>query len=200
VIQACELLPIGVIVCVMGHGNEERKEQGCRRCLLALNWRDGRSHDRDRPSSRLDNRNELEHPTVPSSISYINRPRHPRSAHFPPSLLRTLLTYQGIDNADAVLSVEVKCVQAFGTCYFGSERERPSLVSSCCQTDVFSGSEIYVGCSNGEVLLFALQANGPDQVRQDIARVPPRTILIAHTARDVHPRIQTNATYGEGGG
>jgi hypothetical protein len=40
-IQACELLPIGVIVGVIGHGDEERKEQGCRRCLLALNWRDG---------------------------------------------------------------------------------------------------------------------------------------------------------------
>jgi hypothetical protein len=47
---------------------------------------------------------------------------------------------------------------------FGSGPEPSSLVSSCCQTDVFSGSEIYVGCSNGEVLLFALQANGPDQV------------------------------------
>ncbi|KAI0000149.1 hypothetical protein BJV74DRAFT_901315 [Russula compacta] len=41
-------------------------------------------------------------------------------------------------NSDAALSVEVKCVQA-------------------------SGSEIYVGCSNGDLLLFALQANGPDQ-------------------------------------
>jgi hypothetical protein len=118
-----------------------------------------------RTVSHLDNRNELKHPTVPSSISFINRPRHPRSAHFPPSLLRTLLIFQGTDNADAVLSVEVKCVHAFGMYYFGSEREPSSLVLFCCQTDVFSGSEIYVGCSNGEILLFALQANGPDQVR-----------------------------------
>lgn len=44
VIQACELLPIGVVVGMMGHEGEERKEQGGRRCLLALkalNWRDG---------------------------------------------------------------------------------------------------------------------------------------------------------------
>ena len=58
----------------------------------------------------------------------------------------------------------MKCVQAFGTSCFGSEREPSFLVSSRCQADVFSGSEIYVGCSNGEVLLFALQANGPNQV------------------------------------
>ncbi|KAI0279038.1 hypothetical protein BGY98DRAFT_1096408 [Russula aff. rugulosa BPL654] len=62
------------------------------------------------------------------------------SSNIPPykvqSLISTVLDTH--DNADAVLSVEVKCVQAFG-------------------------SEIYVGCSNGEVLLFALQANGPDQ-------------------------------------
>lgn len=134
----------------------------------------------------MNSRNELKHPTVPGSISYINRPRRPRSAHFPPSLLKTLLTYQGIDNADAVLSVEVKCVQAFGTCYFGSERERSSLVSSCCQTDVFSGSEIYVGCSNGEVLLFALQANGPDQVRQDIC-----TRSSSHHSDSTHSQRRT---------
>ena len=56
-------------------------------------------------------------------------------------------------------------MQAFGTYGFGSERKPSSLVSSYCQTDDFSGSEIYVGCSNGEVLLFALQVNGPGQVR-----------------------------------
>jgi vacuolar protein sorting-associated protein 3 len=55
-------------------------------------------------------------------------------------------------------------VQAFGT-YSSVEREPSSLVLSRCQADVFPGSEIYVGCSNGEVLLFALQAKGPDQVR-----------------------------------
>jgi hypothetical protein len=115
------------------------------------------SHEHDR--------HELKHPTLQSSISYINSPRHPRSAHFPPTLLNTLLIFQGTDNADAVLSVEVKCVQAFGMYHFGSEREPSSLVSSYCQTDVFSGSEIYVGCSNGEILLFALQADGPDEVR-----------------------------------
>jgi hypothetical protein len=91
---------------VMGHGDEERKDQGGRRCLLALKWRDG--------MTMTIILNELKHPTVQSSTSYINRPRHTRSAHTPPSLLRTLLIFQGTDNADAVLSVEVKCVQAFG--------------------------------------------------------------------------------------
>ncbi|KAH9998681.1 hypothetical protein BJV77DRAFT_1064681 [Russula vinacea] len=42
--------------------------------------------------------------------------------------------HRGTDNSDAALDVEVKCAQAF------------------------------VGCSNGEVLLFALQANEPDQM------------------------------------
>ncbi|KAF8493445.1 hypothetical protein F5888DRAFT_1948828 [Russula emetica] len=68
------------------------------------------------------------------------------SLNIPPyqvqSLISTVLDTHGRPtsrhNADAVLSVEVKCVHAFG-------------------------SEIYVGCSNGEILLFALQANGPDQ-------------------------------------
>jgi hypothetical protein len=93
------------------------------------------------------------------------------------------------DNVDAVLSVEVKCVQAFGTCCFRSERTPSSLVSSCCQTDVFSGSEIYVGCSNGEVLLFALQANGPDQVRSG-----HRTTSSSHHTNSTQPESYTLVT------
>ena len=36
--KACELLPIGVIVAMVGHSDEEREGQGCGRCLLAQDW------------------------------------------------------------------------------------------------------------------------------------------------------------------
>jgi len=148
-------------------------------------WRWHR-HDCDR---HLDSRNnELKHLTIPNSISYINRPRHSRSAHFPPSPLRPPLNFQGTDNADAVLSVEVKCVQAFGM-YTPAPSEPSSLASSCCQTDIFSGSEIYVGCSNGEVLLFALQANGPDQVRSRLC-----TRSSSHRSDSTQPETYTLVT------
>lgn len=39
--QACKLLRIDIIVGETVHGGEKRKEQGCRRCLLVLNWRVG---------------------------------------------------------------------------------------------------------------------------------------------------------------
>ncbi|KAI9449700.1 hypothetical protein F5148DRAFT_1353251 [Russula earlei] len=51
-------------------------------------------------------------------------------------LISTILDIH--ENSDDPFSVEVKCVQALG-------------------------SEIYVGCSNGDILLFALQTNGPHQ-------------------------------------
>ncbi|KAF8474403.1 hypothetical protein DFH94DRAFT_761984 [Russula ochroleuca] len=62
------------------------------------------------------------------------------SLNIPPYHVQPLISsvFGIYDNSNAALDVEVKCVQAFG-------------------------SEIYVGCSNGEVLLFALQANGPDK-------------------------------------
>ncbi|KAI9438733.1 hypothetical protein H4582DRAFT_2057353 [Lactarius indigo] len=59
----------------------------------------------------------------------------------PPYQVQPLISnvHYGSDASDpAVFTVEVKCVQALG-------------------------SEIYAGCSNGDLLRFALQANGPNQ-------------------------------------
>jgi len=58
----------------------------------------------------------------------------------PPYQVQPLISnvLYGPDASDAAITVEVKCVQALG-------------------------SEIYVGCSNGDLLRFALQMNGPNQ-------------------------------------
>ncbi|KAI0320596.1 hypothetical protein OF83DRAFT_557224 [Amylostereum chailletii] len=53
-------------------------------------------------------------------------------------LLDTVIELYGYNSADGVPLVDVRCAQALG-------------------------SEIYVGCSNGELLRFALQVNDPDQ-------------------------------------
>ncbi|KAN0136306.1 hypothetical protein V8E53_005911 [Lactarius tabidus] len=58
----------------------------------------------------------------------------------PPYQIQPLISnvLYGPDASDAAFTVEVKCVQALG-------------------------SEIYAGCSNGDLLRFALQMNGPNQ-------------------------------------
>ncbi|KAH9074328.1 hypothetical protein EDB83DRAFT_2312651 [Lactarius deliciosus] len=61
----------------------------------------------------------------------------------PPYQVQPLISnvLYGPDASDAAFTVEVKCVQGLG-------------------------SEIYAGCSNGDLLRFALQANGPNQVNR----------------------------------
>ena len=51
--------------------------------------------------------------------------------------------------------VQVTCAQAHGMCH-SSWRG--------FATDGYVGSEIYVGCSNGELLRFTLQADDPNKV------------------------------------
>ncbi|KAI0287488.1 hypothetical protein BC826DRAFT_1044128, partial [Russula brevipes] len=64
-------------------------------------------------------------------------------------------------SSDATFSVELKCVQALG-------------------------SEIYVGCSNGDVLLFSLQSNGPHQVCSRRLYAPLLTILMTRSRNRIN--------------
>ncbi|THH03191.1 hypothetical protein EW146_g10492 [Bondarzewia mesenterica] len=64
-------------------------------------------------------------------------------------LIESVIESYGYNTSEGISTVDVKCAQALG-------------------------SEIYVGCSNGELLRFALEANTPDQ------------ILITSTDRQIH--------------
>ncbi|KAF8269502.1 hypothetical protein EI94DRAFT_1799181 [Lactarius quietus] len=44
------------------------------------------------------------------------------------------------------------------------------------ETDIFSGSEIYAGCSNGDLLRLALQMNGPSEPTISVS--PLHTVLM----------------------
>ncbi|KAH9057206.1 hypothetical protein EDB87DRAFT_1578953 [Lactarius vividus] len=67
-----------------------------------------------------------------------------------------------------------------------------------CQTDSpFSGSEIYAGCSNGDLLRFALQANGPNQVNPIVSVSRRHTVSNDDPARIIYSRISKDTTNGK---
>jgi hypothetical protein len=55
------------------------------------------------------------------------------------------------------ISIEVSCARAVGTMAFISFILKPAKKDA--------ESEIYVGCTNGELIRFALQADDPNKVR-----------------------------------
>jgi len=58
--------------------------------------------------------------------------------------------------ASALEGVRARCAQAYGALYVSGK---------LLDVNSTTGSEIFVGCSNGELMRFALQADDPNKVR-----------------------------------
>jgi hypothetical protein len=87
-------------------------------------------------------------------------------------MFRSLIYSLAFENEGG--KIQLRCAQAIG-----KSRPRKETRKHGAETGVFTGSEIYAGCSNGELIRFALQADDPSKVRSEfvVENNDDRTLL-----------------------